>query len=150
MKLCKKCKVAIDDMTDGCAKCKPWKENWLVEDVAGNSVFEEINAMRRSVRQAREALDHKRTMNNRGRVPMDDAELTQFIKDMDNLTRAYNRLFSMVQSLKKEGVNTWAKMSVADQTKAIARILVTKSKEDRRKILGLADEMEREIVPHAN
>jgi hypothetical protein len=142
MKLCKKCKVPIDDMTDGCAKCKPWKENWLVEDVAGNSLYEEIDHMRRMLRNVMLSMDHTRKMAIRKGEVLD----TEFLKNLDSVTKSFNRLFSMVQALKKDGKAAWAKMSVADQTKAIARVLVSKSKEDRRKILGLADEMERDIA----
>lgn len=139
MLLCSKCKTPIEDMSDGCKQCKHFKLNLTVRDSSkgDNSVLGDMHEMQKLIRNHRGHLEHVHKMQLKAGADSYDPKLVESIV---KLSKAAIDLGKMLRLIQNDTRRAFESMKPEEHVRLLAKVLASRSLEDRKKILELCDD----------
>lgn len=138
MLICKKCKMHIEDLSDGCSQCLKFKRERLTEDLdKDNSVLGDIDELRRIARSIVRHLTHVHKIKHAASQTEYDPEL---IKSLRNAQQIMSDVVRMTQRVQSDTKRQLMKMSPDQINLLIAKALTGKPIETRLAILKLTED----------
>lgn len=138
MLLCKKCKMHIEDLSDGCSVCLKFKRERLTEDLSkDNSVLGDIDELRRVARSIVRHLTHVNKIKHSGNATEYDPEL---IKSLRNAQQIMSDVVRMTQRVQSDTKRQLMKMTNEQRNLMIAKALAGAPMETRLAILKLTED----------
>lgn len=138
---CKRCKLDLSDMSDGCSTCKPFKDKYIMVDETGdNAITWELNETRKLLRNEIEHLTHVRKLARKKQgADYFDPDL---VDAMTKLAKGQREVCQMLNRMQKDAARTIRELNVAERNELLVTYVRMLPKPEREKFLLLAAETE--------
>jgi len=134
---CSRCRMAVEDVSDGCKQCLHFKKKLTYRDAdEEDSIPGDLNDMRKLVRNQLRHLEHVHKIQLRKGADEYDPRL---VESMTKLTKALGDICKMLRAVQSDTQRTLSQMSGEMRVQLFAKALAQMPTADRLKVLELAD-----------
>ena len=141
MMKCKRCKLDLAEMADGCSTCKPFKDkNIVVDDSGDNAITWELNETRKLLRNELEHITHVRKIARKKHgADYFDPDLVDAIA---KLVKGQREVCQMLNRIQKDAAATIQTLNIDERNELLVTYVRMLPKPEREKFLLLAAETE--------